>query len=516
MAKRKIAAFHDSMDANLMTKINRNADTLTQFQGLTYGLPLLPLTFLAGPITLLQGIYAKHFGLTLTTIATVLLIARLFDAVTDPVIGYCADRYYARRGNRKPFIIAGAVLFIISSWFLYVPFGFYPAQGHTSVSAGYFLGWFLAFYLAYTLFEIPHMAWGSELASGSREKNTVYGVRSFFFFLGSLLFFAMPLLPWFETTEFTPQTLKWSALVAGSLMLPMLYLCIKYVPNKPILSPMDTPHARSSQKESLRVVLRAVFTNKPLLVLTIAHICTGFGSGMYFTLLFIFVDGYLDLGPHFALVFVISLGLSLVALRLWFVMANRWGKQMTWISGMVLVIIGTIGTGLLSPEDTGWLGLLLCVALVYGGFSAFNIMVPSLLSDIIDYGTWKFGTDRAATYFSLYTFINKSVGALGGALALAIAGWVGFDPTATSHSDATVAGLRLGMVWIPALFILLSIVFIARIPITARRHEIIRRRLDSRLVRAACAMATPSQLDTKTDVGIIPNNPDRPNSLLQT
>ena len=91
------------------------------FQGVAYGLPLLPLYFLFGPITILQGIYVKYFGLPLTAVATVLLIARLFDAVTDPIIGYCADRYYTRHGSRKPLIVVGGLLFIISSWFLYVP-----------------------------------------------------------------------------------------------------------------------------------------------------------------------------------------------------------------------------------------------------------------------------------------------------------------------------------------------------------------------------------------------------------
>jgi glycoside/pentoside/hexuronide:cation symporter, GPH family len=481
------------------TAFDQGQPGLSSSQSAAYGLPLVSIYFLLGPITILQGIYAKHFGLALTTIATVLLIARLFDAITDPVIGYCADHYYSRCGNRKPFIIIGAVLFIISSWFLYVPLGFDPEQGYTRVSVGYFLGWFLAFYLAYTLFEIPHMAWGSELAGDSQSKNTVYGIRSFFLFLGSLLFFAMPLLPWFETNEFTPQTLKWSVLVAGALMLPMLYLCIKHVPNRSVLSLTDSHHGRLSPKESPRVVLRAIFGNKPLMILTGAHICTGFGSGMWFTLLFIFVDAYLDLGQHFALVFVISFALSLVALRLWFVLAKRWGKQITWMAGMVLVVFGTIGTGLLSPETTGRFELLLCMTLALGGYGAFNIMVTSLLSDIVDYGTWKFGNDRAATYFSLYTFINKTVGALGGALGLAVAGWAGFDLTATSHSDAAIAGLRLGVAWIPVAFIVLSIVFIAQIPITARRHAIIHRRLYSRSARAACAVGTRSPRNPNTE-----------------
>jgi glycoside/pentoside/hexuronide:cation symporter, GPH family len=493
----------------------KGQDALTQFQMAAYGSPMLSISFLMGSITLLQGIYIKHFGLTLTTIATVLLIARVFDAVSDPVIGYCSDRYQARRGNRKPFVIAGAVLFIISSWFLYVPFGFNPESGNSNVSAGYFLFWFLAFYLGYTLFEIPHIAWGGALASSAQEKNTVYSIRAFCSLLGTLLFFMMPLLPWFDTSEFTPQSLKWSVLVAGSLMLPLLYLCITQVPNRSLRLSADVCHRGLIQKETLCVVLRELFTNKPLLVFTCAHICTGFGAFMYFTLLFIFVDTYLDLGRHFALVFVGSYSVSLVSLRIWFVLASKWGKQITWIAGMVLVIAGLMGVGLLSPQSTGWPELLVCMTLTSCGFTAFSVMVPSLLSDIADYGAWKFGTDRAATYFSSYTFINKTVGALGGALALAIASWVGFDPLATSHSDATIVGLRLGVAWIPALFILPSIVFIARIPITVRRHEIIRRSLDRRLTRANKAMQTLSQPEKKSGVGDQPNNSNCAKPLLQ-
>lgn len=455
-----------------------------QWHGMIYALPVLPLYFLFGPIVLLQGIYAKYFGLTLSTIATVLLFSRLFDAITDPIIGYLVDRYHALLGTRKPFILAGGMLFVLSSWFLYVPFDFDVLQAATSVSGAYFLGWFLAFYLAYTLFEIPHLAWGSELAADSQEKNKIYGLRSFYFFLGGTLFYAMPLLPWFETNEFTPQTLKWSVMVAGLFMLPMLYLCVKAVPETGSRVQYRRANSLQLKEGSVRRELRIIFSSKPLRILTVAHIFTGFGSSMCYTLMFFFADAYLGLGQQFALAFVISFALSILALKLWYKVALKWSKQVSWATGMIAVFFGMVGTGLLSPNSSGWLSLLLCMTLISGGFAAFNIMVPSLLSDIIDYGTWKFGTDRSATYFSLYTFMNKAVGALGGALGLAIAGQYGFEPTLSSHSDATVVGLRMGVAWIPASLVLLSIFCILRIPITAHHHSIIRRRLNIRMTRA--------------------------------
>ena len=61
---------------------------------LAYPLPYIAMAFLFGPMAILQGIYAKYFGLSLTTIAAVLLIGRLFDAITDPIIGYLSDRHF--------------------------------------------------------------------------------------------------------------------------------------------------------------------------------------------------------------------------------------------------------------------------------------------------------------------------------------------------------------------------------------------------------------------------------------
>ena len=453
---------------------------LTTSLALSYALPALPLAFLFAPMAVVKGIYAKYFGLTLVTIATVLLIARLFDAVTDLAIGYCTDRYYARGGSRKPFVACGGVLFIVAGWFLYVP--------PSNVGPGYFLGWLLAFYFSYTLFEIPHLAWGSDLAVSAVEKNKVYALRSFFALCAGLLFYAMPLLPVFETSEITPQTLKWTVLAAGILMLPMLYLCLKSIPDS---RSSHRPYIDEEviKKDNLREVLRTVVTNKPFVMLLAACICKGLGMGMWAVLLFLFVDTYLGLGEKFALVFLISTGISMVFLKPWYHLANYWGKQVAWEAGMILMAIGMLGTGLLSPDHI-WLLLLLCVVLIYAGLTTLAIMGASLLSDIVDYGTLKSGTDRAAVYFSLFTLINKTVGALGGAAGLALAGWYGFDPTQTVQSESAVFGLHLSMAWIPALLVLLALILIARIPISAHRHAIILRRLDSRRRRAEKAGRT--------------------------
>lgn len=461
-------------------------------QGVAYALPVLATSFLISSMPILQGIYVKHFGLPLTTIAMVILTARLFDAAIDPVIGYMSDRYYARTGSRKPFVIGGGLLLILSSYFLYIP--------PVSVSAEYFLGWFIAFFIAWTLFEIPHLAWGGELSADSQDKSKIYSLRALAIYLGGMLFFVLPLLPFFETNEFTPQTLTWSVLAAGLLMLPLLYISAKAAPDGCFHQPSTQPVQQDKkQQRSFRNLLSIVFGNKPFLLFAIAFFFMGAGAGMWVSLKFFFVDAYLGLGDKLALIFLISYIANILAVGGWYKLAAHLSKKGNWYLAMSMTLAGVIGSGLLIPGEGSWIPLLLIMIAVHIGSAGIVVLAPSLLADIIDYGTWKLGQDHSGTYFSFYTLIIKGNAALGSALGLAVAGWYGFDASATTHTDDNVFGLRLSMVWIPMFLLLLSMVFIVVIPIDARRHAIIRNRLDARAARAkAQTVQTPQSRELFT------------------
>lgn len=456
-------------------------------QTFAYAAPAIAVAFLYGPVHLVQGIYAKYFGLALSTIAGIVLVARLFDAITDPLIGYLSDRYYQRVGGRKPFVVLGCLLLVVSSYFLYVPFDTDTVGTSTNVSATYFLIWFLAFYFAWTLFEIPHLAWASELAPHSMAKNKVYCIRVLAVFIGHLAFYAVPLLPVFATNEFTPKTLEWSVVIAGVLMLPLLYFCTKSVPNNGVECSGATcqPCNKGVEKEGVAVLLPIILGNKPFLLFLMAFLFAGVGVGMWFALVFIYVDVYLKQGDQLALIYLLSLSVSMVTLAAWYKLAVVFGKKLAWGLGVILTALGIAGTGLLNPGETNFSTLAVVMILIYTGFASITMLAPSLLADINDYGTWKFGVDRTATYFSLYTLITKANVALGGALGLAIAGWYGFDAAAQNHSEENIRGLHLAIAYLPALITLIAVVFIALISINTPRHAIIQHRLNSRAKRQA-------------------------------
>lgn len=436
----------------------RDRKRLGGWLGPIYAMPAFPLILLMGPLTIVQGIYAKHFGLSLSAIGIVLLFSRLFDAISDPVIGFLSDRYYGRKKTRKPFIFLGGILFIISSYFLYVPV--------VEATTAYLLVCFIAFYFSYTLFEVPHLSWGAKLNSAYRVKGNIFAWRAFFAFGGSLAFYAIPLLPFFETDEFTPETLRWSVLVSCLIMVPSLVTCLIVVPEFKEDASLNDVIDQKNIADSFKIALDKIINELPFIYFLSAFFCFGVGVGMWSSLIFLFVDVYLLMGESFSLVYVVSFSVGAATLFVWSKIIDRLMKKRVWWVAMMMISIGFIGFGILESGQWALMILVFCMASVYSGFAALNVLAPSLLSDIIQPDLNKTGalTGNESFCFSIYAFVSKTSVALGSGLGLLIAGFYGFDPAMETQSVSAIWGLNLAMVYLPMLFILLSIYFINLIP----------------------------------------------------
>ena len=92
------------------------------FKILAYGFPALPLASLFFSIYVLLGeFYFENYGLSLYVIGLIFIIIRLFDAFSDPIMGYISDNFPLRFGKRKPWVLMGGTIFIVSAWMLFVP-----------------------------------------------------------------------------------------------------------------------------------------------------------------------------------------------------------------------------------------------------------------------------------------------------------------------------------------------------------------------------------------------------------
>lgn len=444
-----------------------------------YSLPVITTAWLMAPIGVIQGIYAKYYGFELTTIATIVLVARLFDAITDPLIGYYSDRHKEKNGSRKTFILTGALLFIVSSYFLYVP--------PDVVTVTYFTVWYMIFYLSYTLFDIPHIAWGNEFDHDIEKRTKNFSFRSAAGYFGLMLFYLVPLSPFFETDSITPETLNYTVLVAAVLMIPFLWACLRKVPSGEVFL-----SAGVSGKGSIGFskAYTTIFKSSPFKLFLVFMLFFNVSIGMWYALIFIYVDAYLGLGELFSKVFLLAFLVGILATPGWYFLVTRLGKKIPFCLAVCFLIVSFIYTGTMNPGETTFLDLILVKCIGTLGISCSGILVYSLLGDIASYGCWKFGGSSNATYLSLYVFFAKASVAVSTASALGIAGVYGFNAADTLHSGNSILGIKLAISWIPSLLMLASLYCLYRLPaVSVRSQCILQRRLEVLELRAKCSLS---------------------------
>jgi GPH family glycoside/pentoside/hexuronide:cation symporter len=453
---------------------NPSNTTLSRYQALAFSSPSLALALLLSPITLLPSIFAKYYGLSLVSLGGVLLIIRVFDSVTDVLIGHFSDRYRLRYGTRKPFVLAGGLLVLPCAYFLVNPPG-----GEVTVLS--YVLWSMAFYFCYTLFGIPKFAWAGELTSVPEERIFLFSALAFVAKCAGLLFFIIPFLPIFETQEITPQVLQFGVIVGICVMLPTLYLLVTVVPDG--LPPIKKEAKVKSHTASFKEYVLILKLNKPFQIFLGAYFFIGLGLGMFGGLLFLYIDVFLGLGDQYAKMAIIGLLAGLALTPVGYKMAVYLGKRNSWALSMMVLLGEMFYCTLLNPGQAGLTDLIMMQMIFVFASLSLGIVAPAMLNDVIDYGLLSVENGSRGVFMALYTFMVKVEAAIGVSLGLALAGWFGFDATASQQSSEGAFAIRLAMCWLPMAITCLGLYFIYKTPLSEARMEIIGRRLEQRARR---------------------------------
>lgn len=445
---------------------NYSHRTLSRSKMLAYAAPAVGSVFFYAPMwSILPAVYVKYFGLELSAVAAVVLLIRLFDGLTDPTVGYLADRHREANGSRKLWVISGGVGAIVACYFL-----FYPPE---NVTMAYYLGWSVVYFFMLTVSEVPHMTWGSELTLNYNQRASVFGARYIAAALGSLAFYAMPLLPIYANSDYTPEVLQDGLRVGFVLTLIGGVLAIFHAPAGTM--------TKSIKGDSLNLFIQSLRENKPFLIYGGATLFMALAYGMWFGLIYFYLDSYLNLTGKVVVIFIASQLVSLAISPAWLVLIQRTNKAYAWLTGIVIFCIHLICMFFIDPNTIWWISGLFVIT-AYISFASNDIAALSTLGDIVDYGKLKFHKDRGATYYAVNSFIFKIGLGVGGGVALSLAGLWGFDPNSTTHSRLEILGLQLGFIGLPLVLAIIGLAFVIRTPITRHRHQIIQRRIESRML----------------------------------
>jgi Na+/melibiose symporter-like transporter len=147
----------------------------------------------------LPRFYSEGMGLSLVTVGTIFTIARIWDVITDPIMGVLIDKFDTRWGRRKHWIALSVPLLVLSVWMVFMP-------NREDVSATYLLTWLILLYIGYTMMAITHQSWGAELSKSYDDRSRLFGWREIFVIGGMTVVLALPAA--MELTGRTDQVTK--------------------------------------------------------------------------------------------------------------------------------------------------------------------------------------------------------------------------------------------------------------------------------------------------------------------
>ena len=412
---------------------------------------------------LLPNYYVNTTTVTFAALGAAALIARLFDAFSDPLIGYLSDRTKTRFGARKPWVMGGALLAIPATWFMFNP---------TAESGLLYYGfWYIVVTLSWTMVEIPHQAWGADLAENYNDRSRISFFRQFFSSAGAVMFYSLPLLPIFASKEFDGDVFRFAslALIAGIIILVPLTLAFAPEPQRKAKTP---PLSFSTFSDLVTKI-------KPFRIFAVVITIFFLAAGMYSAPFVIFIDTELQLSDRIAQIFTTIQFTSIACMIIWPFVLKKFNKHRVWAFSHFIVAFALCAIAFVPRGEAGFWPLMMLMILNGSVGYASLIAAPAVLMDIADYDVMKNGVARAGVLFAIYVLLYKLTIGIGYSISFNILAFSGYEANQENTTQAR-AGLYLTMFVIPFILYITAAAMIWFFPLDKRRVQTIQNRLASR------------------------------------
>ena len=447
-----------------------------------YGAVNLPTSVVGLPIAIyIPAFYSENLGLSLAAVGALIALSRLTDVVTDPAIGILSDRWRTPFGRRKPWMVVGTPLKILSLWMLFVPYGefsvsLWSALGGSGVGNLYLFVWISSLYLGFTLVDLPYRAWGAEMSPDYHERSRITGWREAFGYGGTMLSLLIPLAIAYGLTRPGAENALFGVALAVLLLMPIMTApAILFVKEAP-------PRARAHASVGWRQGLRIVWRNGPFRRLVACFLFFVIAINMTASMSFFFVRRVMEEPfERYALYILAYYLASTAAIPAWFAVSRKIGKHRTVVLGIGWLSLWSASIPLLGPDQ---LDVFLILMLFKGSAVGSLVFLPtSMAADIVDLDTLRTRQQRTGLYFSLWGMVNKGAAALGIFIATASVAWFGFDPASDANTDTAKLALACAYSVIPAGIACIALPMLWNYPLTHERQERMRAHIERRDAR---------------------------------
>ena len=364
--------------------------------------------------------FTNVFGLTVADAATLMLVARLFDVVTDPIMGSLADRTRSRWGTYRPWLIFGAIpLGLVFALLLYTP-DFGPVGKRI-----WAYGLYLLMMAVYTAVNVPYGSLLGVMTDNDHEKNQFSSFRMVGAY--AMGFITLLSFPYLQKLIGGTEAHQYAVIgaVLGGLAALMTLLC--GLLTKERLQPVR------AEKFSFKPFANLV-RNKPWICLTLAGIFSNFFNGFRYAvagyLLTYCLGGEVTMGSliiNYTVFMTFGEVTCMVFGGLSPLFTRMVGSKKKAFSIAALICAASSIAFFFIPRDASYIWLMIVNVIITSiGIGFYSPLLWSMYADVADYSTKTYGTSSTGLIFSSGTMAQKLGSAVSGALVALLLGMAGF------------------------------------------------------------------------------------------
>ena len=421
---------------------------------------LIPIALFNIVLQLVPLLGNISLGISAVWLGAVLVLPRLWEALSDPVVGHLSDRARTRWGRRRPFILLGGIavaLSFVAIW--WVPredvLRQYAASdaGVMGLQLSFLLGTLLLFFTACAVFEIPHGALGLEMSADSHERTRLFSAKSF---LGNLFAMGTPWLIFLASLELfsgpggnLADGMRHVSLIVAAILAPLAVWWFL------ALREPGFAAAREQQKSSLLADIRTTIANRTFLLLTaiVFTLAMGFnfvGSfASYITIFYLYGGDVRAASPLLGIAGTVWAVTALVAVFPLNWLGRRLGKRNTLLVAIGLMCAAQLAKILCYRPDPvtfelagraltfpGPYLILIPTMLLSAGMVMFFTLGASMVGDVCDEDELRTGRRSEGTYLAVSGWFIKTGTAFASLVMGALLLYTGFDERQNTLVDA--------------------------------------------------------------------------------
>jgi GPH family glycoside/pentoside/hexuronide:cation symporter len=436
------------------------------------------------------AVFNIYLGVSPWLVGLALTLIRLYDAISDPFVGWISDNFRSKYGRRRPFILVSGIICGLGLPILFLVSPSWSDKTFLGVSAvfWYMIVSSMIYIPIFSTFTVPFNSLSNEMTPDYEERTSIMTYRSAMqkvFEVGNFYALRFTNLAWF----LVPATGKQNVLLGMQVYTCILGVVMAIFAIIIFFRVKERYYEKVVVKITERVSIKSSFyetlTCRPFLIILLVGASFNVATSMigtlgYYATVFYVCGGDQVLGNAWnfwmGLSFMVGGLLGAPALNR---VAYLIGKRNALIVAAVIGIIGYGGSWYLYNPAIPWLQT---IASGIMGLAASGLWMlhGSISADVIDYDELHTGKRREGSFTSCGTYILKLGNSMGGAMAGAILSWIGYNSAITVQAPHTIFWIRAMLAIIPLVGLILVITFILQLPLTKKICEEIRTTLEAR------------------------------------